>query len=224
MMKIRWICGVLLILSVYSCQKDPVETSFHLKIEGFTLDEGADFSTPDHITFQHRYSGGIISFNQGGQKHSFEVEKLRIEDYEFILPVGKYSLKSFIPDASLYGQNTGSFTILPTEITLTEQTDTVLVRVEANCSLVLVEDNQGQLEQGPYVIERHSYASGYFKAYALDMDTATALYYTYLTPDPEINDPSAFLWFYNDTPGLEQGGLSTSQFKKGFRYFISILE
>jgi hypothetical protein len=224
MMKNRWIFGILLILLVQACKEDPVETSFHLKIEGFTLDEATDFTSPDAIEFRHRYSGGIISFTQGGRKYSFEVGNLGVEDYEFILPVGIYSLEAEIRDASIYGQSYGSFTFIPVEITVTEETDTVLVMVEANCSLVLIEDKNEQLDQGPYVIERHSYAGGYFKAYPLDRDTATNLYYTYLTPDPDINDPSAFLWFYNDTPGLEEGGESTSRFRKGFRYFISILE
>ena len=73
-------------------------------------------------------------------------------------------------------------------------------------------------------MERHSYAYGYFIAYPMTRDTTSGLYYAYFTPDTVPNDPTAFLWFYGGMPGKEKGGMSTTGFKPGYRYFISVLE
>jgi hypothetical protein len=192
----RWIgCVLLLGLVLQSCEEKVSEVVFRVKMNGFTLNVDPDLPEPDHVEFTHKYSGGQIFFTSGEQSYSFDVGDIRIEDYPFKLPPGEYILESDIPVASLYGQPSGSFSVTPASVTITELTDTLTIYVEADCSLILVKDKAGQLDEGPFIIERHSYAHGYFKSYPMVRDSMSGLYYAYFTPDPVPDDPSAFLWF-----------------------------
>jgi hypothetical protein len=221
----RWIGSILFLLLVLgSCKEENPEIIFRVKMEGATMKCDPGFTQPENATFKHRYSAGLISFVRGHQSHTFYIEENKIEDYLFRLPPGEYVLDAEIPAASLYGQATGSFVLAPDTATITELTDTITIRAEASCSLILVSDELEQLEEGPFIIERHSYSQGNFKSYPLARDSTSGLYYAYFTPDPVPTDPSAFLWFYGGRPGVEEGGLSTARFKVGYQYFISILE
>jgi hypothetical protein len=215
---------LLLALVGYSCEKSVSEVSFRVKMEGFIMKEDPGFPGPEQVAFDHRYSAGRISFNGGQENHTFYIGDKQLDDVQFKLPVGKYTLESDIPGASLYGQATGSFQVKAEEVAITELTDTVTIRVSPNCSLILISDQEEELEEGPFIIEKHSYANGNFKSYPMARDSLSGLYYAYFTPDPDVSDPSAFLWFYGEEPGIEEGGIPTSGFEVGCRYYISILE
>ena len=101
---------------------------------------------------------------------------------------------------------------------------TLRIRAEANCTLILVSDESGQLKEAPHILERRSNSSGYIQLHPLAQDTATNFYYAYFRPDPVPDDPSAFLWLYGRDQDFQEGGLSTTRFKLGYQYFISILE
>ncbi|MFO7934987.1 MAG: hypothetical protein R6U78_13010 [Bacteroidales bacterium] len=175
-------------------------------------------------SFSHRFSGGLITFHSNNRTFAFDLKDTGIGDFLFRLPVGEYLLEMEIPPASLYGQESGSFLADPGNISITEITDTITVQAEANCALLLVQDDQEQLEEGIYMIERHSITPDYFRAYPLSLDTLSGLFYTYFTPDTVPSDPSAFLWLYGSKPGTEEGGLSTAGFEIGHQYFIKVLE
>ncbi len=221
----RWL-GILLlvILTLPSCEEEVLEVSFRIKTEGFLL-ENSVLGTGDILpSFSHRVSGGVVTFTRNGQTYEFDLEDTGIEQYLFQLPLGDYLMEITNPPASLYGQRAGSFHSNPYHITITEWTDTITVLVEATCALFLVNDEMNQLEEGVFMIERHSYAQGYFWSYPLEFDTLSGLYFTYFTPDTIPSDPSAFLWFYEGVPGTEEGGLPTTGFEVGYQYYIRILE
>lgn len=221
----RWIGYILLLLLVFqSCEKEKSQVSFRVKVDGFSMKGDPNFPLPEYLAFNHRYSSGLISFTQDQQNHSFFVGEGEMENYLFKLPPGEYILDAKIPAASLYGQTTGSFLVASETVTITELTDTLVIGVDANCSLILVNDELQQLNEGPFIIERHSYTQSSFKSYPMARDSASGWYYAYFTPDPVLDDPSAFLWFYSGKPGMEEGGLSTTRFQMGHQYFINILE
>ena len=221
----RWIGWILLLVPVVlSCEKERSEVSFRVKMDGFGMKSDPDFPVPEHAAFKHRYSAGLISFAQGQESQTFYVEEGKMEEYLFQLPPGEYILNMDVPAASIFGQSAGSFRVEPNTITITKQTDTLTIHGEANCSLILVNDELEQLDEAPSIIERHSYGLGYFKSYPMFRDSTSGLYYAYFTPDSVPDDPSAFLWFYGKKPGVEEGGLSTTRFEMGYQYFISILE
>ncbi len=221
----RWIgCILLLVLVLQACEQEKSEVSFRVKLDGFAMKSDPDLPEPDHGEFKHKYSTGQISFTSGQQSHKFDIGEVKIEDFLFNLPPGEYILDMDIPAASLYGQSAGSFQVAPETVTISGLTDTITIHAEANCSLILVSDELEQLDEGPFVIERHSYSGGNFKAYPMARDSTSGLYFAYFTPDPVLADPSAFFWFYGEEPGVEEGGLSTSRFEVGYHYFFSILE
>jgi hypothetical protein len=195
-----------------------------VKLEGFIMEGDPDNAGMDHPAFSHKYSGGLFSFSQGQDRYDFEFGEGKLEEHLFRIPAGTYLLDAKIREASLYGQAGGSFLVKTGTVFITELTDTLAIEVEANCSLVLVSDELEQLDEGPFIIERHSYTSEFFKSYPMNRDPATGLYYSYFTPDPVQADPSAFLWFYSRDPGPEAGGLSTTRFEQGYQYFFKILE
>ncbi|MFC2099013.1 hypothetical protein ACFLTA_06095 [Bacteroidota bacterium] len=198
------------------------EVSFRIKMEGFTLKDGPHFPEPDSIEFSYRHSGGQITFTFGGQRHYYVFKDNQIEDNLITIPAGEYLMELHVPEASLYGQSSGSFMASPQTVNITEHTDTLTISVEVNCSMIIVSDEEDHLDEGSYIIERHT--DSYFAAYPMARDATTGLYYTYFTPDPESDDPSAFIWFYSYSPGEERGGMSTTGFEPGYRYFISVLE
>lgn len=221
----RWIgCIILGLMVLQSCEWFESEVRFRLTLDDFTLTVDPDFPLPDQIEFRHTYSSGLISFSKGQESYTFQVGQGKLEDYLFELPPGEYTLEMEIPPASLYGQASCSFHVTPRTVNITELTETLTIQADANCSLILISDEQDQLQEGPYIIERHSIGGGYFSSYPLARDTISGLYYSYFTPDPVEADPSAFLWFYGDTPGEEKGGMPTSRFRVGHQYYISILE
>jgi len=215
---------LFVLLTLPSCQEEVIRVTFRVKAEGFTLSDALLDSDGVFSTFTHRVSGGIVKFTNGDDMYSFDLENVSIDDFEFQLPPGEYEMELIIPPASLYGQKGGSFTSSPGKIIITETTETSPVKVVANCSLFLVWDEMDQLEDGIYMIERHSYANGYFISHPLFLDSLSNLRYAYFTPDTDTADPSAFLWFYSGMPGREEGGLPTSGFEIGTQYHIRILE
>lgn len=218
---------LLVIILLQACEKVP-EVSFHIIPAGFFLDNSSqpqDFSGPPFI---HRISGGVVTFIDDRGSFQFDLRNVNLEDFLFTLPAGDYQLEFNITPASLYGQELASFTTEPVIISLDEKTDTVFLEVEANCSLFLVDDRLQQLDQGAYMIKRHSFSTeGYYLSFPLLKDAMSGLYYTYFRPDPHVSDPSAFLWFYEGRPGnagSTEGGLSTCGFEVGQEYYIRILE
>jgi hypothetical protein len=221
----RWIVYILLsLLVLQSCEEEKSEVSFRIKMDGFSMKDDTGFPQQAYPSFKHKYSAGLISFVRDQQSQTFYFGEGKIEDYLFKLPPGEYNLDANIQAASLYGQASASFQVESERVSITELTDTITIRAEANCSLILVSDELEQLDEGPFIIERHSYANGSFKSYPLARDSTSGLYYTYFTPDFVLADPSAFLWFYGEWSGVEKGGMSTSRFEVGYLYFISILE
>jgi len=217
--------GVYVVISVLllaSCKKeeaDPVR--FYLKATGFEMEAATGDALPD---LKHHLAGGVVRFSDRQGVYPFSSKAEGLEHTAFELQPGIYSLEMDVPQASIYGEEGASYQLLTTEVKVSEGTDTLEVQVEANCSMILVNDVRGQLSQGPWVIERHSYADGYFIPYPMHPGPAPGYYYTYLTPDPIWEDPSAFLWFYDKQPGKELGGLTTTQMDAGMVYLIEILE
>lgn len=215
---------LLLLLILKSCEKENIpEIGFRVHLDGFSMSDDPDYPEPEHASFRHRYSDGLISFTRGQQTHDFYVQTGEIEEYLFKLTPGEYILDAKIPDASIYGQAAASFHVETDTVTITELTDTLTINVNSSCSMILISDELEQLDEGPFIIERHSNYS-YSKTYPIARDSTSGLYYVYFTPDPVINDPSAFLWFYGEKPGAEEGGMPTSRFEVGYKYYISILE
>ena len=214
----------LVIMTLSSCEEEVPEVSFRIETEGFFLDE-ALLDTPDQFpSFSHRMSGGTVTFADNNNTYEFKTGSTGIEEYLFRLPVGEYQIEFSIPPASLYGQEGGSFISHPKEVVITELTETISVRVEASCAMFLVYDESNQLDEGIYMIERHSFAYGYFWSYPLFPDSLSGSYFAYFTPDTAASDSSAFLWFYGGTPGVEEGGLSTIGLEIGYQYNIRILD
>lgn len=215
---------LLVIMTLWSCEEEVPEVSFRIETEGFFLEE-AFLDTADAFpSFSHRVSGGIVTFSTNHTTYEFNTGEKGIEEYLYQLPIGEYQLTFTIPRASLYGQEGGSFVVNPGKVIINEQTETILVNVEANCSMFLVYDELNQLDKGVFMIERHSFAHGYFWSYPLFQDSLSGAYYTYFTPDTVPSDPSAFLWFYEGKQGIEEGGLTTKDFEIGYQYNIRILD
>ena len=220
----RWIGLILLFVILQSCEKEILDASFNVKLEGFALEAEPRFSEPDQINFKHKYSGGVFYFTNAEKKYTFVVNDFQIEDYIFTLPPGEYLIETGVAEASVYGREVGSFFVAPITVTISEFTDTITIQAEANCSLILVSDEGDELEDGAFMIERHSYASGNFRSYSMPRDDSSRLYYTYFKPDPDLDDPTAFIWFYDRLAGTEQGGVSTTRFELGYWYFFNVLE
>jgi len=214
----------LVIMTLWSCEKEAPEVSFRIETEGFFLEEAFLDTANEFPSFSHKVSGGIVTFSKNSTTSEFNTGKIGIEEFLFQLPVGEYQLTFTIPQASLYGQDGGSFTVNPGTVIITEQTEIISVEVEANCAMFLVYDELSQLDQGIFMIERHSFAKGYFWSYPLFPDSLSGSYYAYFTPDTVPSDPSAFLWFYEGEPGIEEGGLATKDLETGYQYNIRILD
>lgn len=195
-----------------------------MKADSFSLENAV--REPNLITpsFTHKVSGGLITFTGAKQSYSFDLRDEAMGDHLFALPAGEYLLEMSSRPASLYGQARGSFIADPLVVNLDEIIDTLAVTVTANCALFLVEDEKNQLDQGIHMIRRRFYYEEYFASFPLAVDTATGLYFTYFTPDTDTSDLSAYLWFYGERPGGEEGGLSTLGFEIGYQYYIKVLE
>jgi len=215
---------LLVILTLWSCEKAIPEVSFRIETQGFILQETILDTTDAFPSFTHRLSGGIVTFSNNRRTYEFITGNSSIGDFEYRLPEGDYQLTFDIAPASLYGQEAGSFTALPLDVSIDAQTGIIPVHIESNCSMFLVSDEFGQLEQGVFMIERHAYAHGHFWPYPLSTDSISGLYFTYFTPDTVPSSPTAFLWLYGDTPGVEEGGMTTCDLEIGFQYNISILD
>jgi len=215
---------ILVILTLWSCEEEIPEVSFRIEVQGFILQEAYLDTTGAFPSFTHRLSGGIVTLTNGRESFEFITGNSSIAEYEYRLPEGDYQLTIEIAPASLYGQEAGSFTAHPLDVTIDAQTGIIPVHVEASCSMFLVSDESDQLEQGAFMIERHSYAKGHFWSYPLGEDSLTGLFYTYFTPDTVPSDPSAFLWFFGEKPGIEEGGMTTCDLEIAYQYNISILD
>lgn len=215
---------LLLTLLLTCCEEELPEVSFRIVTGGFHLDHLPLNSGEDPPDFAHRVSGGIVRFTGENGSYRFDTKRTGIEDYLFHLPAGMYELTLEIPMASLYGQDGGSFTTETRVVPITAATDSITIEVRANCALFLVRDDLDQLEDGIFMIERHSSIPGYFRSYPLSLDTLSGLYFGYFTPDTVPADPSAFLWFYRGEAGVEEGGLPTAGLETGYQYLVTILE
>ncbi len=206
-----------------SCKDEVKDVSFRMKVEGLDLAADPD---PDGAfeNFNHVIYGGVITFEGNQQNYIFDLRGIVIEDFTFQLPTGEYMVKAGNSPASIYGQESAAFRSLPFSVRIDEKTDTIYVEIEADCALVLVRDEHLQLEFGAYIIERHSYAHGFFKSYPLTADDKTGLYYAYFRPDTLPSDPSAFIWFYDGVPGPSEGGIPTFDMQIGHQYHIGVLE
>ncbi len=218
--------GILLLIMMtsWSCEEEVPEVSFRIETEGFFLEEILLDNSEVYPSFAHKVSGGIVTFSNNHTTYKFKTRETGIEEYTFQLPIGEYQVTLNIPQASLYGQEGGSFVASPGNVIVNEQTDTILVQVEANCSMFLVYDELSQLDEGIFMIERHAFAHGHFWSYPLLTDSLSGAYYTYFTPDTVPSNPSAFLWFYEGEQGIEEGGLSTKDLEIGYQYNIKILD
>ncbi len=218
--------GILLLMVILttSCEKEVPMVKFRIELSGFVLEQASDAAAGDFPSFSHRLADGLVKFTSSSDSYTYNTKNLSEETYFFELPEGDYQLEFKIPQASIYGQEQGSYAVRPQTVHLTEETGILRVEVESTCALFLVSDEFNQLDKGIYIIERHSYANGHFTSYPLSFDLASGLYYSYFTPDPVPEDPSAFLWFYKGEPGEEQGGIPTADLEIGLQYRILILE
>jgi len=212
------------LMTIVSCEKEIPEIGFRIKAEGFFLEDGILLSSDSFPSFSHKLSGGIVSFVGANTTFDFRTGKTSIEDFTFELPVGMYQMEFSIPEASLYGQKGGSFRAEPTTISISQPMDTIRVDVVATCALLLVHDEQNQLDKGVSMIEKFASGEGYFNTYPLTLESTSGLYYAYFTPDPDSSNSSAYIWFYEDTPGGPSGGLSTMEFEIGYQYVIKVLD
>lgn len=215
---------LLVMLAWTSCEKDVVTVSFRIEPVGFSLDESVMDTNGQDVSFSHRHAGGYITFSNAQRTYEFTSRRTNTDDLIFNLPVGEYLMECSIEPASIYGQSGGSFSAPPQYIVISDTTEVIHPEVEANCSLFLVDDPDGQLNEAPSMLERFASGEGFFLSYPLTLDTITGLYYAYFTPDPQPENPSAFLWFYKGKPGVESGGLSTVKLSTGKIYRIRIIE
>lgn len=208
-----------------SCKKEkeiPV-ISFSFRVTGFEFSQAFTESSGEFSAFTHRMAGGeLICFGRD-QNYSFPFASDSLESTVFELPAGDYLLSFRMDAASLYGQSRGTFFMPDLEVSIRKESTEIQINVEPDCALVLVKDAFQKLDQGAYMIEKHSYADGFFTSYPLAKDSLSGLYYVYFTPDTVRDDPSAFLWFYEGVPGEEEGGLPTVNMERGTRYDIEIL-
>lgn len=215
---------LLVLLTFSSCEEDVIEVSFRIEPVGFSLDESyVDTSSPPS-SFSHRFAGGYFTFTNDNHFYEFDTRRIHIDAYDFRLPVGEYLLECKVDPASIYGQSGGSFIAPPQYVVITDSTETIHPKVEANCSLFLVDDSDNQLNEAPYMIEKFAYGEGFFVSYPMTVDTVSGLYYAYFSPDPQPENPSAFVWFYKGKPDIETGGLSTVKLSTGKIYRIKIIE
>ena len=215
---------LLVVLTLWSCGKEVLEVSFRIETEGFILQETVMDRSENFPSFSHKVSGGFVTFSNNQTTKEFNTGRTGIEAYLFRLPIGDYQITINIPQASLYGQEGGSFVANPGKVIINEQTETIPVQVEANCSMFLVYDELNQLDKGVFMIERHAFADGFFWSYPLYRDSLSGAHYTYFIPDTDSSDPSAFLWFYEGKQGMEEGGLTTKNLEIGYQYNIKILD
>ena len=215
---------ILLMLALPACDKEVAEVSFHIRTHGFSLKEASQEASGQISEFTHRLSGGKILFTGDERFYEFYLGSRSIEEYDFHLPPGEYLLEVFNPPASLYGQNGGSFLTDPVNVVITDTTTALSLEVEANCAQLWVKDENDQLENGAYIIERHSFSDGYFFSYPMELDSISGWYYTYLTPDTSYQNPSAFVWLYNKKPGGEEGGMPTHHLESGYQYYLTVLD
>ena len=218
--------GYILMLTVIlaSCNDRGSQASFRMVARGFILKESQDCQESSISYFEHKISGGQVKFIRNQGVFAFNLDKSDMGDYLFQIPEGHYTLEVTCPAASIYGQSYGSYLTDPFQVTVSELTDTLFIDVESNCSLLLVEDEFLQLEEGAHIIERHSYSEGYFTSYPMSYDSLSGFYYAYFTPDPMLSDPSAYLWFYGKNQDVVEGGYSTTDFETGYQYCISVFE
>lgn len=214
----------LVLLAFTSCGEDVIKTSFRIEPKGFSLVNTIVDTIDLSASFVNKYSGGVVTFSDGQHSYDFYTGKVSISEFIFELPVGEYTFDCYVDIASYYGQSGGSFNSLSKQIIITDSTETIPLDVEATCSLFLVNDPDGNLSDPPSIIRRRSYSEGYFQSFPMKRDTTTGLYYAYFTPDPEPEDPTAFLWFYQNIPGVESGGLSTVDLSLGKIYQFEIYE
>lgn len=210
-------------MTLHACEKE-TEISFVIKTEGFRLENGTGLKGENMPPFTHHILGGVVYFSGNQDVYRFDLREENLETYVFSLPAGRYEVDFSMSPASAYGQDLGSFIAETEFIEIDEASDTLLVRVNPNCSLFLVDDRNLELENGAFMIKRHSYSEGYFTSHPFKEDEESGLLYTYFNPDPRPADPSAFVWFYHGRPGEEEGGLSTCDMKSGFEYYIKILD
>lgn len=218
--------GIIIPLLIFllSCQEEVERNDFFISVENFKLKDTLLIDHQEVPEIAYEFAGGNIKFTDGKGIHTFETENIGIEDYLFTLPVGDYFLEIEIPPASLYGQKQASFKTNPKYVEISNFGDTISINAEPTCALIVVTDKKDQLENGAYIIERHTYSQGYFTPYPLALDSLRKFYYTYITPDTVSEDPSAFLWFYDKNPENESGGLPTKDLEIGYRYLIKVLE
>ncbi len=192
--------------------------------KGFILEEtDIDSSSYSH-SFSNRLSGGDITFSDNLQSFDFNIGRINIETFIFELPAGEYVMECSIDQASPYGQSEGSFIASSQRVIISDTTKTIYPEVKPTCSLFLVEDHDHQLNEAPSMIERYASGEGYFKSYPMALDTATGLFYSYFIPDPNPENPSAFLWLYPRNTACETCGISTADLINGKIYRIKILE
>lgn len=210
--------GLAFLILLFSCGTEDEPVHVEIRLKDFALEAGGGESPG----FINRLAGGALHFVKGEEVYSLNY---RNPDSMFIeLPVGTYTLKSAFEDASIYGQGLASYRIPEQDITIAEGSGVLPLGVEATCSLVLVDDPDQNLQDGPYFIERHSFADGYFIAYPMEFDAASGLWYAYFSPDPVPDDPSAFIWLFAGAPGDEEGGVPTAGLEIGKLYKVSVLE
>ena len=216
---------LLLILLTSSCEKEIAMAKFRIELNGFDLQSSPGGEADDLPSFTHRLANGVVIFSNPDASYLFKTDIISEEgEGYFELPEGEYEMEFRIPEASMFGQEEGSFSVKPQTVLLTKETELLSVDVEPNCTLFLVYDENDQLNTGAYIIERHSYAYGAFTSYPLSSDTVAGLYYAYFTPDPEPEDPSVFLWFFNGQTGGKTGGIPTADLQLGYQYHILIIE
>ena len=211
------------LMSILSCEKDAPEFEFRIKSTGFFLEDAFLHPGGSISSFNHKLSGGNVSFIGENSTYEFRTGNISVEEFPFRLPAGNYQVEFQIPETSKFGQKGGSFLTERTSITVTEVMDQeFMVPVVANCALFLVDDEGNQLDKGIYMIQR--YVSGYFESYPLTLDSNSGMFYAYFTPDTPNSNTSAFLWFYEGDPGIASGGLSTLDFEIGYQYLIEVLD
>ncbi len=215
---------ISLLIFLFSCQEEVEKKDFFISIENFGLKDTLLIDQEEVPEIKHEFAGGDVRFTDGKKTHLFETKNIGVEDYMFSLPNGEYYLEIDIPPASLYGQQRASFKSKPKYIEISNFIDTISINAEPSCALIVVSDKKNHLENGAYIIKRHVYSQGYFTPYPLTLDSLERYYYTYITPDTASEAPSAYLWFYDEKPGEEAGGLPTKDFEIGYRYLINVLE
>lgn len=215
-----------LLLSMLSCKKEEEVPmiSFKLQVQGYDFLPAYAGSSEEFSLFEHHLSGGEFVCEGADKSYSFSFANDSLEHTLYVVPAGDYRISIRTDRASLYGQAWGTFQTSERDIKISRQTTEIAIDIEPDCAVFLVKDAFNHLDQGVYMIERHSYAHGFFTSYPLAKDPSTGLYYTYFTPDTVKDDPSAFLWFFEGEPGEEEGGLSTASLVTGARYDIEILQ